>query len=421
MEWNNIKDEGDLYSIQMDFLNGRITYSPIYGHRDDAVDQFLFLNNRNTFIIPMDGQDGTSEQPCFLNGFIVKGTAIEKLYQFLRFQPDYYAFIYDYGTLLNTFPQSIAKPTYSSEMNGNLISLLKSEFGYFHIAGKRVGDEVGSVVDLLKQFVDYTYCDSSDEKKLSITSLINKKDCYVADGVIWNRIKTFDDLVEVNSSFVEGKIFKSPYHGGPVTDDMEVSDLSKINRLGFVTIEGQPYLPSTIMKLEDGYIEQIQIPYLVGILLEKYFPFFVDFMKTQPHFYYIATKFTQSSDPLILRTNYDQSDDDQSEDEQPKMRVLMNTLPKPDRWSDDWMLRNDKSRIAKEIDQLQDQPWETVGLTVLYEYDTDRVLQDLSQEFGSRSSIRPIIERDCVQLFIVSDFEHHESIIDMMYTFMRSL
>lgn len=443
MEWKNIKDTGDLYSTQMDFQNGRITYSPIYGHRDDAVDQFSFLKDGSVFIIPKDGQDADrdqlelsssgdrlkDDQPCFLNGFI-NMEAIERLYQFLRFQPDYYASIYYYrgGTVLNTFPQSSSvdvKPTYSTDMGENLINLLKLEFGYFHITGKRVSDEVGSVVDLLKKFNDYTYCDSSDEKKLSITSLINKQDCYVADVVIWNRIKTFEDLIEVNSSFVEGKIYKSPYHGGPVTNDMDVSNLSKINRLGFITIDGQPYSPISISELNGGrgYIEQIQIPYLVGILLEKHFIKFVDFMKTQPHFYYIATKFTQSSDPLILRTNYDQSDDESDPSgDKPKLRVLMNTLPKPDRWSDDWILRNDKFRIAKEIDQLQDQPWETVGQTVLYEYDTDRVIQDLSLEFGGgRTAIKPIIDRDCVQLFIVSDFEHHESIIDMMYTFMKSL
>jgi hypothetical protein len=59
---------------------------------------------------------------------------------------------------------------------------------------------------------------------------------------LFHQVRTYRELQDVNIQFLRGEIQKTPYHGGPVDSETIplLSDLIRLNELGFVTVGGQP-------------------------------------------------------------------------------------------------------------------------------------------------------------------------------------
>jgi hypothetical protein len=59
---------------------------------------------------------------------------------------------------------------------------------------------------------------------------------------LFSQIQNFAELCKVNILFLRGEIPMTPYHLGPIDEETVplVEKLVEINRLGFLTISGQP-------------------------------------------------------------------------------------------------------------------------------------------------------------------------------------
>jgi hypothetical protein len=77
----------------------------------------------------------------------------------------------------------------------------------------------------------------------------------------YSKMKTFQQLCDSNVAFLNGEYDETFYHNGPVDDETIplLDDLKRINKLGFISMEGQP------AKLADEESEELQRSYLSGI------------------------------------------------------------------------------------------------------------------------------------------------------------
>lgn len=78
----------------------------------------------------------------------------------------------------------------------------------------------------------------------------------------WAPAKTYQDMVDLNVKFLQGKIVATPYHWGPT-----MGNLVEINRAGFITTEGQPHI------MEEGLFSYVQ-----GFLPKTRAREFIEFM-----------------------------------------------------------------------------------------------------------------------------------------------
>lgn len=64
----------------------------------------------------------------------------------------------------------------------------------------------------------------------------------LAESSLWRGAKTFADLCELSAQFCEGKLSRTPDHGGPRCEETEriAEPLAHANRKGFLTIGSQP-------------------------------------------------------------------------------------------------------------------------------------------------------------------------------------
>lgn len=435
-EWLNMYTMEEFLSANIRFLKGEIDYSPFYGPYDDAVKNLTFLGYID--IIPMDGQDSEGspliEKRSFLNGMILwqGGDTLSALYHFLRFHRDkFYCFITN--DTLNTFPgfpfpqtryrpngmesdwvetEFIDKPSdfiTKSTLKGypkRIINMVFSEFLYFHLSARDYND--GSVLELLYKFRNYYWFDSKEvnNNNKSITTLIEQYE-YVPPEEIWGAIRTYQDLIEVNTAFIEGKLFKSPYHFGPITSDWSDtgdSSLAQLNRLGFVTVDGQPYLHEISSFLDEKknekFSETIQTPYLDGFLLLEHYDAFVEFMKTQPYFYYKAEAHGKKLHNTFPNTRYVVTRERSSRNRSDLDKVEWRTHSATNR-SDPDLNDSDIDRDAVP----------TYG----YEYFS------IADIFHRYESTLRLLKDNTVEIEIASDYDHHLSIVDMMISFCKTL
>jgi hypothetical protein len=98
-------------------------------------------------------------------------------------------------------------------------------------------------------------------------------------------VRALSDLIEAIVAFLEGRLLQSPYHGGPIDDETRplLSDLVALNRLGFVTVNGQPNR-SDVSIHPDGqkWIAIEQRPFLEGYFDKRYLSAFRVYMETDP-------------------------------------------------------------------------------------------------------------------------------------------
>jgi hypothetical protein len=86
---------------------------------------------------------------------------------------------------------------------------------------------------------------------------------------IWKEIKNFQELQECMVKFLEGKYKSNPWHLSPVDPETVpiLQKLRKINKAGFVTIDGQP---GNHTKDDDG-TESYQRGFIQGFIEKKNF------------------------------------------------------------------------------------------------------------------------------------------------------
>ena len=91
--------------------------------------------------------------------------------------------------------------------------------------------------------------------------------------VKWKRVKTFDDLVRVNATFVRGKLKLSPYSCGPLMPDSLplVPNLLALHQFGLVTTNGQSNecRYDQLTRGGDRYFESEQKPYIRFTMLKS--------------------------------------------------------------------------------------------------------------------------------------------------------
>jgi hypothetical protein len=409
--WLKVETVDELLDMNEEFLTGQLDSSPFYGPVDEAVENLSFLIDM--YIIPMNGQDPNPDRRSYMNGMIRRTNYLYALYHFLRFHKDkFYCFISN--DTLNTFPTFPFAESRSKNINGNwvesdymeepsgwmiewtfvdypnLISILREEFIYFHISACNYND--GSVLELLKEFGKYYHSSRKSLRGKTISTLIDQYD-YVPVNDIWGSIRTYQNLIEVNTAFIEGKLFQSPYHYGPVTTDWSNtgdSSLAQLNRFGFITINGQPYLHKVESFLDKDkveiFMETIQTPYLVGFLPVQAYPFFVEFMKTQPYFYYYAK--STGKNPQTLQNTY------------------------PDPSSKYTVTRTRDSKQRSDLDRVE---WDNYTNT---NYQGGYIAVD---DFEPHHNIISLLKGNTVEIELSSDYEHHLSIVDMMISFFKTL
>jgi hypothetical protein len=117
---------------------------------------------------------------------------------------------------------------------------------------------------------------------------------------VWKSITSYQDLVDVNVAFLNGKLSRTPYHSGPIDKETVplLKKLIKINKMGFVSIEGQPAVCSyknittkNIFGKEIGkmFYDEEQKSYSVGILPLKYLAPLRAFLSKRKDVYYLIT------------------------------------------------------------------------------------------------------------------------------------
>jgi hypothetical protein len=119
---------------------------------------------------------------------------------------------------------------------------------------------------------------------------------------VFGRVCNYSQLIKANVMFLEGKLSRTPYHWGAIDKETLplVKDLIRINRLGFLTVNGQPAEDSTYFaKKVQKWVSVKQRPYLEGYLPAFLLPDFIDFMETQPGYMYNI--YQLSLTPSMLR------------------------------------------------------------------------------------------------------------------------
>jgi hypothetical protein len=113
-------------------------------------------------------------------------------------------------------------------------------------------------------------------------------------------VKTYRDLQDSNILFLEGGLNRTPYHHGPVDPETIplLNDLVNINDLGFISVMGQPALndvkfvdktwtiPGSSQIRGNWWYQVMQRSFIEGYLPKAYLETFIEFMDTQPDYYY---------------------------------------------------------------------------------------------------------------------------------------
>ena len=116
---------------------------------------------------------------------------------------------------------------------------------------------------------------------------------------VYKNVRTYKDLIKTNVAFLQGKIYHTPYHLGPIDPETIplVQNLVRINEMGFFSTSGQPALTETVFiepwkNNETGrtggnkWFETEQKSYIVGFMPKGHLARFICFMQDKKDFYY---------------------------------------------------------------------------------------------------------------------------------------
>lgn len=99
----------------------------------------------------------------------------------------------------------------------------------------------------------------------------------------------YSQLIAANVMFLQGKLDRTPYHGGSVDEETLplLDELIEINQLGFLSVCGQPALIHTFFSdRTHKWISEEQRPFLEGYLPKSLVPQFIKYMETQTEYMY---------------------------------------------------------------------------------------------------------------------------------------
>ena len=93
-------------------------------------------------------------------------------------------------------------------------------------------------------------------------------------------VHTYSDLIDANVAFLWGSLLQSPYHHGPIDEETHLllPSLIELNRLGFITVNGQPARDDVTQT--HVWCADRQLPFLEGYLPKVYLPLFRTFMES---------------------------------------------------------------------------------------------------------------------------------------------
>ena len=114
-------------------------------------------------------------------------------------------------------------------------------------------------------------------------------------------VRTYQDLINANVAYLQGHLDDTPYHHGKVDEETIplLGDLVKLNRRGFVSVEGQPGVHELGFVKEtwpcgnglgkvcgNWWYEIDKKPYIVGLMQKVHFPQFKKFMRSHSYSYH---------------------------------------------------------------------------------------------------------------------------------------
>ena len=87
----------------------------------------------------------------------------------------------------------------------------------------------------------------------------------------WNQSTDFTALLDLNKKFLQGKIFSSPYHYGPIEEETHsvVPSLLKLHERQIFTWSSQPYLRERNRGDDGKFYDHWQRPFISFIVAEK--------------------------------------------------------------------------------------------------------------------------------------------------------
>ena len=105
---------------------------------------------------------------------------------------------------------------------------------------------------------------------------------------VFESCQTYRELLRCNVAYLQGRLTRTPYHGGPVADETIplLKDLVEVNTRGFMSISGQPSECETTVPTagpwKGRYVESQQKSYIEGYLPRKLLPAFLTYVISFP-------------------------------------------------------------------------------------------------------------------------------------------
>ncbi len=116
----------------------------------------------------------------------------------------------------------------------------------------------------------------------------------------WNDIRSYDDFIRTNVAFLEGRIDRTPNHGplDPETAPL-VPRLVQLNKLGFVSTEGQPV---ELVKTSTCIHEQRS--YISGFMLAHHLPRLEAYAKEKVRdgYYFVVSSLSTDAPQVLFHT-----------------------------------------------------------------------------------------------------------------------
>lgn len=137
----------------------------------------------------------------------------------------------------------------------------------------------------------------SSIKKASQTQRDTQKEYKYAYDIFMHA-ETYQDLLDLNMAFLDGKVHFTPFHCGPIETETQVLriKLLEINANGFMSVEGQPCVkptqptqptPDTRQPTDEG-----QLSYIIGFMQKEKFSKFKTFFNNPSRKHVFSVNFS---------------------------------------------------------------------------------------------------------------------------------
>jgi hypothetical protein len=125
---------------------------------------------------------------------------------------------------------------------------------------------------------------------------------------VYSAVESINQLKTTNISFLEGKLFCTPTHLGPIDIETRIvlNNLIQINKKGFISTEGQPSTnQENVYTSNDNEIifQQQQKSYINGFINKTHKNKFLNLLKNNTDFYYMIEDYI-NDEPVIIDKNF---------------------------------------------------------------------------------------------------------------------